>query len=76
MSEQSLSDRAVMTLSAVQNMTDKVSNDHPERQCIRGMKRTAEQILSAAFLSAMDLAYQAKDIASTMRELEAEKDKP
>ena len=67
MSEKSLADRAVDALAHVGRMTDRVTNDHPERHAIREMKQVAESILEEAFRQARRLAFAAEELQESMR---------
>lgn len=62
MSQESLADRAVATLAEVRAIGDSLTNDHPMRHSVRGMKMAAEQILADAMRQAADLAYRAKQL--------------
>lgn len=65
----SLADQTIAALAAVAAMDGEITNDSPERHQVRSLKRAAEQILSDAMRHANDLAYLAKDIQRTMREV-------
>jgi hypothetical protein len=58
----SLADRAIKALSAVDRMDEGVTNENDERHHIRTLKRLAEQQLAEAFHQARELAYLAEEI--------------
>lgn len=71
----SLADQAVQALAMVQAMDDGMDMEHPERHAVYSMRRIAEQAIAAGFRTAIDLAWQAKDLRKLAREIEAT-DKP
>ncbi len=64
----SINDRAIEAMTAVSQMGNRLTNESPERHIIRSLKRTAEQILSDAFIRATDLSFQAMNVSDTFRE--------
>jgi len=66
----SLADQAVQALAIVRAMDEGMDMEHPERHAVRSMQRVAEQAMAAGFLTAMDLAWQAKDLRKLAREIE------
>lgn len=76
MNTDTLADRAVMALSMVRSMTDGVTNDHPHRHVMMGMKRCAERVLADAFEVAIGLAFESQsvvDMAKSLTEQERER---
>ena len=69
MSQPSLSDSAVDALAAVRAMDAAITNAHPQRHAVRNLKRMAEATLTEAFRRAHDLAWQARDLESLVREV-------
>lgn len=67
----SLADQAVQALAMVKAMDDDLDMEHLERHAVRNMQRVAEQTMAAAFRTAIDLAWQAKDLRKLAREIEA-----
>ena len=67
----SLADQAVQALAMVKAMDEGVELEHPERHAVRNMKRVAEQTIATAMRTAIDLAWQAKDLREMMRGVEA-----
>lgn len=65
MSQQSLADMAVEILGRVQQMSDGIGSEHPERHAIREMKQAAEQVLIDAFRAAQRIVWA----AGTVREV-------
>lgn len=66
----SLADQVIQALSAVRGIDENVDNDAPERHQLRSMKRVAEQVISDAMRTAIDLAWQAKDLRKLRTEIE------
>lgn len=58
----SIEARAVAALAAIQKIGDNVTNEHPMRHQVRGLKREAYAVLSEAFRIAHTLAYTAEGI--------------
>jgi hypothetical protein len=73
MSSESLADKAVQALALLQAMDADITLKHPERHAVRSLKRIAAQALDAALRQVVDLAYQAKDLSTLVREIEAER---
>ena len=71
----SINDRAIEAMAAVSQIGNGLTNESPERHIIRNLKRTAEQILSDAFIRATDLSFQAVNVSNTFRE-QAQEPKP
>ena len=71
----SINDRAIEAMAAVSQIGNGLTNESPERHIIRNLKRTAEQILSDAFIRATDLSFQAMNVNNTFRE-QAQEPKP
>ena len=71
----SINDRAIEAMAAVSQIGNGLTNESPERHIIRSLKRTAEQILSDAFIRATDLSFQAMNVSNTFRE-QAQEPKP
>ncbi len=67
----SLADQVIQALSAVRGIDEGVDNDAPERHQLRSLKRVAERIISDAMRTAIDLAWQAKDLRKLRAEIEA-----
>lgn len=67
----SLADQAVQALAMVQAMDDGMDIENPERHAVYSMRRIAEQAISAGFRTAIDLAWEAKDLRKLAREIEA-----
>lgn len=56
----SLADDVIAALSEVRRIGENMDNEHPMRNSVRDMKRTAESIIAEAMRNATDLAYQAQ----------------
>ena len=72
MSQQSLADQAVDTISAIRRMCANTDQKHPEHYTVRKMKQVAEQIVSNALQQANDLVYAAEILQQDIRKAEAE----
>lgn len=67
----SLADQAVQALAMVKAMDDGITMEHPERHAVRSMQRVAEQAIAAGLRTAIDLAWQAKDLRKLALDIEA-----
>lgn len=67
----SLADQAVQALAMVKAMDEGLDMEHPERHAIRSMKCVAQQVIESALRSAIDLAWQAKDLRKLSSEIAA-----
>ncbi len=66
----SLADQAVQALAMVRAMDEGLDMEHPERHAVRNLKRLAEQTIAAAMRTAIDMAWQAKDLRDMVRAVE------
>lgn len=71
MSQQSLADQAVDTISAIRRMRANNDQAHPESYTVHKMKQAAEQIVSTALQQANDLVYAAEILQQDIRKAEA-----
>jgi poly-gamma-glutamate capsule biosynthesis protein CapA/YwtB (metallophosphatase superfamily) len=53
---------ALQAIKAIGENLDSLNDEHPMRHAVRGMKRTAEAILTDAIKQATDIAYQANQL--------------
>lgn len=67
---QSLADQAVQALSALNAMEDGMDDDDPARHEVRNLRRIAEQSITYALRTAIELAWQAKSLRKLAREIE------
>ena len=69
----SLADQVIQALAEVRGMDAGMEMEHPERHAVRNLKRVAEQLIAGAMRTAIDLAWQAKDIREMTRAIETDK---
>lgn len=65
--QQSIADRAVFALGAVQRMGESLGPEDVERHIVRNLKRMAEKSIENGLSIALELSYQAEQLSKDLK---------